>query len=50
MALISGANLKLDGSHVGVTLASDGPSQMALADVAFMRAFTHVRDHGAIPR
>jgi transketolase len=49
MALIGGANLKLDGSHVGVTLAADGPSQMALADVAFMRAFTHVRDHRGNP-
>jgi transketolase len=49
MGLISGANLKLDGSHVGVTLASDGPSQMALADVAFMRAFAHVRDNRGNP-
>ena len=49
MALIGGANLKLDGSHVGVTLAADGPSQMALADVAFLRAFTHVRDHRGNP-
>jgi transketolase len=49
MALISGANLKLDGSHVGVTLAADGPSQMALADVAFMRTFAHVRDHRGNP-
>ncbi len=49
MALIGGANLKLDGSHVGVTLAADGPSQMALADVAFMRAFTHVRDQRGNP-
>ena len=49
MALIGGANLKLDGSHVGVTLAADGPSQMALADVAFARAFTHVRDHRGNP-
>ncbi|MCO6417403.1 transketolase [Siccirubricoccus sp. KC 17139] len=47
MAVIGGANLKLVGTHVGVTLAADGPSQMALADVGFMRAFAHVRDsHG----
>ncbi|WP_264784186.1 transketolase [Gluconacetobacter azotocaptans] len=47
MAIIGGANLKLVGTHVGVTLASDGPSQMGLADVAFMRTFAHVRDsHG----
>jgi transketolase len=44
MAIIGGANLKLVGTHVGVTLASDGPSQMALADVAFMRAFSHTKD------
>jgi transketolase len=49
MALIGGANIKLDGSHVGVTLAADGPSQMALGDVAFMRTFTHVRDHRGNP-
>ena len=49
MALIGGANLKLAGSHVGVTLAADGPSQMALADVAFARAFAHVRDHRGNP-
>ncbi len=45
MAVIGGANIKLVGTHVGVTLAADGPSQMALADVAFMRAIAHVTDH-----
>ncbi len=45
MAIIGGANIKLVGTHVGVTLAADGPSQMALADVAFMRAIAHVKDH-----
>jgi len=49
MAIIGGANLKLTGSHVGVTLAADGPSQMALADLAFMRAFAHVRDSRGNP-
>jgi transketolase len=44
MAIIGGANLKLVGTHVGVTLASDGPSQMALADMGFVRALAHVRD------
>ena len=44
MAVIGGANLKLVGTHVGVTLASDGPSQMALADMAFMRAFAQSTD------
>ncbi|MHC4562915.1 MAG: transketolase [Planctomycetota bacterium] len=41
MAAISNANVKLVGSHTGVSLAADGPSQMALPDVAFMRAFAH---------
>ena len=44
MANISRANLKLVGSHAGVTLAADGPSQMALLDVAYFRAMTTVRD------
>ncbi|MDY6913534.1 MAG: transketolase [Planctomycetota bacterium] len=41
MAAISHANVKLCGSHAGVSLAADGPSQMALPDLAFMRAFAH---------
>jgi transketolase len=45
MAVIGGANIKLVGTHVGVTLAADGPSQMALGDVAFMRAIAHAKDH-----
>jgi transketolase len=43
MANISRANLRLVGSHSGVSLAADGPSQMSLPDVAFFRAFTTVR-------
>jgi len=43
MGLMSRFNLKLVGSHVGVSLAADGPSQMALPDVAFFRALTTVR-------
>ncbi|MDD4889486.1 MAG: transketolase, partial [Phycisphaerae bacterium] len=39
LAIISNANLKLCGSHIGITLGADGPSQMAVADVAFFRAF-----------
>jgi transketolase len=42
MAINSGANLKIVGSHCGVTLGADGPSQMALPDVAWFRAFTDV--------
>lgn len=43
MAAIGGLNIKLAGSHSGVTLAADGPSQMALADVPFLRALSHAR-------
>ncbi len=39
MAVITNANIKLVGSHVGVSLAADGPSQMGLPDLAFMRSF-----------
>jgi len=38
VAGISSANLKLAGSHVGVSIGEDGPSQMALEDLAMMRA------------
>jgi len=38
VAGISQANLKLAGSHAGVSIGEDGPSQMALEDVALMRA------------
>ena len=38
MAAISGANIKLCGSHAGVSIGEDGPSQMALEDIAALRA------------
>jgi transketolase len=38
MAAISFANIKLVGSHVGVSIGEDGPSQMALEDIALFRA------------
>jgi len=38
MAGISQANIKLCGSHAGVSIGEDGPSQMALEDIAMMRA------------
>jgi transketolase len=38
MAAVSRANLKLCGSHAGVSIGEDGPSQMALEDLAAMRA------------
>lgn len=38
MAAVSQANLKLCGSHAGVSIGEDGPSQMGLEDLAMMRA------------
>ncbi len=42
MGAISGADLRLVGSHAGIEIGADGPSQMALEDLAMMRAV-----HGA---
>ena len=38
MAAISGVNIKLAGSHAGVSIGEDGPSQMALEDFAMATA------------
>ncbi|MBI2773038.1 MAG: transketolase [Chloroflexi bacterium] len=38
MAAVSRANIRLSGSHAGVSIGEDGPSQMALEDLAMMRA------------
>jgi transketolase len=38
VAGISMANIKLVGSHVGVSIGEDGASQMGLEDIAMMRA------------
>jgi transketolase len=38
MAAISHADIRLSGSHAGVEIGPDGPSQMALEDLAMMRA------------
>ena len=38
MAAISRAHIRLVGSHTGVTVGEDGPSQMALEDIAMFRA------------
>jgi transketolase len=38
MAAVSRANICLSGSHAGVEIGADGPSQMALEDLAMMRA------------
>ena len=40
MAAISQVNLTLCGSHAGVSIGQDGPSQMGLEDLAMMRAIT----------
>jgi transketolase len=38
MAAVSEANIRLSGSHAGVEIGQDGPSQMALEDLASLRA------------
>ncbi|HET9875035.1 MAG TPA: transketolase [Mycobacterium sp.] len=43
MASISQANIRLVGSHAGVEIGQDGPSQMALEDLAALRAV-----HGSV--
>ena len=37
MAGVSRSNIKLTGSHVGVSIGEDGPSQMGLEDIALYR-------------
>ncbi len=49
MAINGGANFKVTGSHAGVTLAADGPSQMSLPDAAFFRAFCHTKHYNGNP-
>jgi transketolase len=49
MAVNSGANIKVVGSHTGVTLGADGPSQMALPDVAFFSSFARMVNHQGQP-
>jgi len=41
MAAISRANIKVTGSHAGVSIGQDGPSQMGLEDLAMFRAVWH---------
>ena len=43
MAAVSQANLKFAGSHAGVSIGQDGPSQMGLEDLAMFRAV-----HGSV--
>jgi transketolase len=49
MAINSGANLKIVGSHAGITLGADGPSQMSLPDVAWFRSLSTMKDHRGNP-
>ena len=43
MAAYTCANMKLVGSHSGVSLGADGPSQMGVVDVAFFGSLASVR-------
>ncbi len=49
MAVNSGANFKVVGSHSGITLGADGPSQMSLPDVAWFRSFSKVTNQKGKP-
>ncbi|MAJ46703.1 MAG: transketolase [Planctomycetes bacterium TMED75] len=49
LAINSGANIKIVGSHSGIGPASDGPSQMSLPDVSWFRSFTTITDHRGNP-
>jgi transketolase len=49
MAVNSGANIKIMGSHAGISLAADGPSQMSLPDVAWFRSFATMRNKQGNP-
>lgn len=49
MGMNSGANLKIVGSHAGITLAADGPSQMSLPDIAWFRSLSLATDHRGNP-
>ena len=49
LAINSGANLKVVGSHSGIGPASDGPSQMSLPDVAWFRSLSTATDHRGNP-
>ena len=42
MLAISDLNVKMAGSHAGVSIGEDGPSQMALEDLAMMSALPNV--------
>ena len=49
MAMNSGANMKIVGSHSGISLAADGPSQMSLPDIAWFRSLGTMSNHKGHP-
>ncbi len=49
MAMNSGAGLNIVGSHAGITLAADGPSQMSLPDISWFRSLSTTKDHRGNP-
>jgi transketolase len=49
MALVGRFPLKIVGSHVGANIAADGPSQMALSDMAYFRAWADTTDREGRP-
>lgn len=42
IAGLSQSNIKMAGSHCGVSIGEDGPSQMALEDIAFFRTIPNL--------
>ena len=44
MAAITRANINVVGSHSGVSLGADGPSQMSMPDMAYFRSYSHADD------
>ncbi len=49
MAGITRANIKIVGSHSGISLGADGPSQMSPADLAYFRSMTKADGGGGTP-
>lgn len=49
MAQITRANIKIVGSHAGISLGADGPSQMSLHDVAYFRSAAAADNGRAVP-
>ena len=49
MGAISQTNINCVGSHAGISIGEDGPSQMALEDLAMFRAIPGLIDHTNVP-